>query len=471
MCPPQQELLMASILVCDDQRSICEMLDISLRKEGHKVETVNAGEVAKKKLSSANYEVLVTDIKMPQTDGIEVLHFARQVSPDTSVILITAVEDYEAAVQAVKGGAFDYIHKGPGLLEELKIAVTRSVEAGTLRRQNFAFKRDAASRNSLDNIIGNSPAIEKLKQTIRTIAATGSTVLIYGESGTGKELVARAVHACSPRASEPFVSINCGAFPETLLESELFGYVKGAFTGANQNKRGLFEVADGGAIFLDEISEMSVSMQVKLLRVLQERSLRPIGGTQETSIDVRVIAATNKDLKQMVADNTFREDLYYRVSVIPIFVPPLRQRRDDIELLANHFLKKYSTAAQKTIVRINPASLAALRDFDWPGNVRQLENTIERAVALETSEELSIELDSDQPRSRAAAAAAASGGNGFSVGSVPAEGMDFEQHIAHIERSLIESALEQSGGVQTRAAELLKVSYRSFRHLLKKYDI
>jgi two-component system response regulator PilR (NtrC family) len=463
---------MASILVCDDQRSICEMLDISLRKDGHKVETVNAGEAAKKKLSSANYEVLVTDIKMPLTDGIEVLRFARQVSPDTSVILITAVEDYEAAVQAVKGGAFDYIHKGPGLLEELKIAVTRSMETSTLKRQNFAFKRDAASRNSLDNIIGKSPAIEKLKQTIRTVAVTGSTVLIYGESGTGKELVARAVHACSPRASEPFVSINCGAFPETLLESELFGYVKGAFTGANQNKRGLFEVAHGGTIFLDEISEMSVSMQVKLLRVLQERNLRPVGGTQEIAIDVRVIAATNKDLKQMVADNTFREDLFYRVSVIPISVPPLRQRREDIELLANHFLKKYATAAQKSILRISRDSLEALHDFEWPGNVRQLENTIERAVALETTEELRIELDPEHPKARAAVAAAGgSGSDGASAPSVTAEGLDFDHYVAQIERSLIESALQQSGGVQTRAAELLKVSYRSFRHLLKKYQI
>ncbi|HEY2915288.1 MAG TPA: sigma-54 dependent transcriptional regulator, partial [Candidatus Angelobacter sp.] len=352
---------MASILVCDDQRSICEMLDISLRKEGHRVETVNGGDAAKKKLSSANYELLITDIKMPQTDGIEVLRFARQSSPDTSVILITAVEDYEAAVQAVKGGAFDYIHKGPGLLEELKLAVGRALETLGLQRENFAFKRDAASRNSLENFIGSSPVIEKLKTTIRTVAPTASTVLIYGESGTGKELVARAVHACSTRASDPFVSINCGAFPETLLESELFGYVKGAFTGASQNKRGLFEVASGGTIFLDEIGEMSLSMQVKLLRVLQERTIRPVGGTQETPVDVRVIAATNRDLREMIANGTFREDLYYRVSVIPIQVPPLRERRDDIELLANHFLKKYSVAAQKSILRISQESLDALK--------------------------------------------------------------------------------------------------------------
>jgi two-component system, NtrC family, response regulator PilR len=457
---------MASILVCDDQRSICEMLDISLRKDGHRVETVNGGEAAKRKLSSANYELLITDIKMPQTDGIEVLRFARQSSPETSVILITAVEDYEAAVQAVKGGAFDYIHKGPGLLEELKISVGRALETLALQQENFALKRDAATRNSLENIVGGSPAVEKLKATIRTVAPTSSTVLIYGESGTGKELVARAVHACSPRSSEPFVSINCGAFPETLLESELFGYVKGAFTGASQNKRGLFEVASGGTIFLDEIGEMSLSMQVKLLRVLQERTIRAVGGTQESPIDVRVIAATNKDLRQMVAANTFREDLYYRVSVIPIQVPPLRERREDVELLANHFLKKYANAAQKSILRIGQESLEGLRNFDWPGNVRQLENTIERAVAMETSDVLKVDMEADHPPPRAVSAS----GNGHHA-NVPSDGMDFEKYVAEIERSLIESALQQSGGVQTRAAELLKVSYRSFRHLLKKYDI
>src|SRR5579871_3063888 len=461
---------MASILVCDDQRSICEMLDISLRRDGHKVETVNAGDAAKKKLDSANYEVLITDIKMPQTDGIEVLRHARHISPETSVILITAVEDYEAAVQAVRGGAFDYIHKGPSLLEELKVSVGRAVEAMTLRRQNFALKRDAATRNSLDNIIGNSTAIEKLKQTIRTIASTGSTVLIYGESGTGKELVARAVHACSPRVAEPFVSINCGAFPETLLESELFGYVKGAFTGANQNKRGLFEVADKGTIFLDEIGEMSLAMQVKLLRVLQERTVRPVGGTAEIPIDVRVIAATNRDLDHQVAEGNFREDLYYRLNVIPVSVPPLRERREDIPLLVNHFLKKYAPAAGKNITRVHPTSLEVLCGYDWPGNVRQLENTVERAVALETHEELRAELPVERAKARAAAAGA-NGGVVVPNGAVLPDGVDMEKYVADIEVSLLKSALSQSNGVQTRAADLLKISYRSFRHLMKKYEL
>ena len=256
------------------------------------------------------------------------------------------------------------------------------------------------------------------------------------------------MHICSPRATDAFVSVNCGAFPETLLESELFGYLKGAFTGANQNKRGLFEVADGGTIFLDEISEMTLAMQVKLLRVLQERTVRPVGSTSEISIDVRVIAATNRDLDKAVSENTFREDLYYRLNVIPIRVPPLRERREDIPLLANHFLKKYASAAGRSILRVHAPSLDALCGYDWPGNVRQLENTIERAVALETADELRVEVEPDHPRPRPASASS----NGHHP-SVNADGIDFEKYVAEIERSLIESALAQSGGVQTRAAD------------------
>jgi two-component system, NtrC family, response regulator PilR len=462
---------MANILVCDDERSICEMLDIALRREGYKVETVTSGEAGKKKIDGAIYDVIVTDIRMPATSGIEVLRYAHQVSPESAVILITAVDDYEAAVQAVKaGGAFDYIRKGPGLVDEIKLAIRRSLEKVMLSRQNLAFKRDAATRNSLDNIIGASGAIEKLKQTIHTVASTSSTILVHGESGTGKELVARAVHVCSPRAAEPFVSVNCGAFPETLLESELFGYVKGAFTGANQNKRGLFEVADEGTIFLDEISEMSLAMQVKLLRVLQERCVRPVGGTTEIAIDVRVITATNRDLDRQVAENTFREDLYYRLNVIPIHVPPLRDRKEDVPLLVNHFLKKYAPGAGKSIARVNQQSLAALCGYDWPGNVRQLENTIERAVALETAEELRVELPVERQKARAAAAGI--GPNGAAIsGSVLPEGVDMEAYVADIEKQLLQAALAQSHGVQTKAADVLRISYRSFRHLMKKYDL
>ena len=462
---------MPTLLVVDDEKSICEMLDIALRREGHKVETVNSGEGAKRKLDSALFDVIVTDIRMPQTNGIEVLRYAHQVSPDSAVILITAVEDYEAAVEAVKaGGASDYIRKSPGLVNEIKIAIGRVLEKQALSRQNFAFKRDAATRNSLDNIVGVSSAMEKLKQTIRTVASTQSTILIYGESGTGKELVARAVHVCSPRAAEPFVSVNCGAFPETLLESELFGYVKGAFTGANQNKRGLFEVANQGTVFLDEISEMSLTMQVKLLRVLQERCVRPVGGTDEIPIDVRVIAATNRHLDKQVAENTFREDLYYRLSVIPVCVPPLRERREDVSLLVNHFLKKYAPAAGRNIQRVNQESLDSLCNYEWPGNVRQLENTIERAVALETGQELHVELPAERPKARAMAAGVG-GTSAFAAGSVLPEGIDMENYVADIEKSLLLAALAQSNGVQTRAADALRISYRSFRHLVKKYDL
>jgi two-component system response regulator PilR (NtrC family) len=465
----------ANILVCDDERSICEMLDIALRRDGHRVETVQSGQAAKSKIDGALYDAIITDIKMPNIDGIEVLRHAHRVSPDSPVILITAVDDYEAAVEAVKaGGASDYIRKTPGLVDEIKLAINRVLERSVLSKQNFALRRDAAGRNSLDNIIGSSTTMDKLKQTLRTVASTASTVLIHGESGTGKELVARAVHICSPRATDPFVSVNCGAFPETLLESELFGYVKGAFTGANQNKRGLFEVADGGTIFLDEISEMTLAMQVKLLRVLQERSVRPVGGTSEIAIDVRVIAATNRDLDKAVAENLFREDLYYRLNVIPVRVPPLRERREDIPLLANHFLKKYAAAAGRSILRVNKNSLDVLCGYDWPGNVRQLENTIERAVALETSDELHVELPAEKSKARAAAAAAGAGNGSLpdiAPGEVLPQGIGMENYVAGIERSLLQNALDHSSGVQTKAADLLGISYRSFRHLMKKYEL
>ena len=462
----------ANILVCDDERSICEMLDIALRRDGHRVETVQSGQAAKNKIDGALYDLIITDIKMPNIDGIEVLRHAHRVSPDSPVILITAVDDYEAAVEAVKaGGASDYIRKSPGLVDEIKLAINRVLEKLSLSKQNFALRRDAASHNSLDNIIGSSAAMEKLKQTLRTVASTASTVLIHGESGTGKELVARAVHICSPRATEPFVSVNCGAFPETLLESELFGYLKGAFTGANQNKRGLFEVAGGGTIFLDEISEMTLAMQVKLLRVLQERTVRPVGGTSEIPIDVRVIAATNRDLDKAVAENLFREDLYYRLNVIPIRVPNLRERREDIPLLANHFLKKYAAAANRSILRVNKNSLDALCDYEWPGNVRQLENTVERAVALEMTDELHVELPAERPKARAAAAGVSAGMSEVAPGAVLPEGVGMEVYVANIERTLLQSALDRSNGVQTKAADLLGISYRSFRHLMKKYEL
>lgn len=461
---------MGNILVCDDERSICTMLEIVLRSDGHHVETVNSGEQALRKIDNALYDVIVTDIRMPDITGMEVLQYSRRVSPDTLVIIITAVDDAETSIQALNGGAFHYVRKsGASLPDDVKAAVQLAMERQSMRMQNAALLRDASERNSLDNIIGESQVMKKLKETIRTVSATSSTILILGESGTGKELVARAIHACSPRDGKAFVSVNCGAFPETLLESELFGYVKGAFTGANQNKRGLFEMANQGTIFLDEISEMSLSMQVKLLRALQERTVRPVGGVQETPVDVRVVAASNKDLDQMVAEGSFREDLFYRLSVIPLRVPPLRERDGDVVMLANHFLKKYAGQMGKRIREIAPDSMQMLKGYDWPGNVRVLENTIERAVAMEQTEVLSVELPGDRPKSRAAAAAA--GTTGPPGVALPAEGLDMERYIADIERSLLQSALRRSNGVQTKAAEMLKLSYRSFRHLMKKYEL
>jgi two-component system response regulator PilR (NtrC family) len=461
---------MGNILVCDDERSICTMLEIVLRSAGHHVETVNSGEQAMRKIENSLYDVVVTDIRMPDVTGMDVLQFARRVSPDTLVIIITAVDDAETSIQALNAGAFHYVRKsGASLPGDVRAAVQLAIERQSMRLQNAALVRDASARNSLDNIIGESAVMNKLKDTIRTVSSTASTILILGESGTGKELVARAVHACSPRDGNSFVSINCGAFPETLLESELFGYVKGAFTGANANKRGLFEMANTGSIFLDEISEMSLTMQVKLLRVLQERTVRPVGGVQETPIDVRVIAASNKDLDHMVAEGTFREDLFYRLSVIPLHVPPLRERGDDVVLLANNFLKKYAGQMGKRIREIAPDSMQMLKGYDWPGNVRVLENAIERAVAMEQTEVLRVDLPGDRPKSRAAAAAA--GASGPPGVALPAEGLDLERYIADIERSLLQSALRRSNGVQTKAAEILKLSYRSFRHLMKKYEL
>jgi two-component system, NtrC family, response regulator PilR len=471
---------MSYVLVCDDERGICTTLEIALRWEGHKVETVTSGSIAKNKIDAALYDVIITDIKMPETDGIEVLRHAHRASPDSAVILITAVDDLDAAVEAVKaGGAFDYIRKGPSLVEDVKVAVRKAMDRLQRERQILALKRDAFSRNSLDNIIGDSEAIKAVIERVRAIAPTTSTVLITGESGTGKELVARGIHWCSSRGGEQFVSINCGAFPETLLESELFGYVRGAFTGATQNRRGLFETANGGTIFLDEISEMTPSMQVKFLRVLQERSVRPVGGTTEIPIDVRVVAATNKDLDRMVSDGQFREDLYYRLNVIPIRVPSLRERRDDIPILANHFMKKYAAkkyaeaddTAKRRIHAISQKALEDLCNYEWPGNVRQLENTIERAVALTMGDQLEVELPSERPKAMAVAmGGAGSISSGDGRFQIPEE-FDMEKYIADLERSIIKSALEKSNDVGTRAAGLLNLSYRSFRHLLKKYDL
>jgi len=461
---------MAHLLIVDDERSICELLEISFRKEGHKVEIATTGEAAKRRLATQIFDIVVSDICMPDMDGVELLRHCKEVSPVTTFLLITGVPTIDTAINAVNFGADGYVVKGDRLLDELRPAVQRVAENLALKKEAGYLRRELRRLTGLDHMIGTSSKMREIFELIGNIAPQTSRVLITGESGTGKELVARAIHENSARSKNPFIAINCGAFPETLLESELFGYVKGAFTGANDNRRGLFQAANGGTIFLDEIGNMSVTMQVKLYRVLQEGKVRPIGSTEESDVDVRVIAATNKELEKEIAEGRFREDLYYRLSVIPVHLPPLRGRREDIPLLAREFLGRYAKSMNKGIEGIEPEAMRRMEVYDWPGNVRELENTIERAVALESGNRITTEALPDRIRNHFQGAAPFEPHNGDGP-SLPEGGMNLEQYIQQLERSYLLAALERSSGVRTQAAELLKMSYRSFRHYAKKYGV
>ncbi len=461
---------MAQLLIVDDERSICELLEISFRKEGHRVETATNGDSAKRHLASRMFDIVVSDICMPDMDGVELLRYCKEVSPDTVFILITGVPTIDTAIDAVNFGADRYVIKGDRLLDELRPAVQNVAANLALKKETGYLRRELRRLTGLDHIIGTSPKMRSIFELIENIAPQPSRVLITGESGTGKELVARAIHENSARAKAPFITINCGAFPETLLESELFGYMKGAFTGANENRRGLFQAAHGGTLFMDEIGNMSVTMQVKLYRVLQEGKVRPIGSTDESEVDVRVIAATNKDLEKEIEEGRFREDLYYRLSVIPVHLPPLRERVEDIPLLSREFLGRFAKSMGKKIDGIEPEAMRLLEVYDWPGNVRELENTIERAVALESGKRITPEALPDRVRSHYQEAIPASNHNGNGL-ALPEDGMDLENHIQSLERSYLLAALERSGGVRTQAAGMLKMSYRSFRHYAKKYGV
>src|SRR5215472_5781151 len=418
---------MEKILVVDDERSMRELLELVLKREGYSVHTAENGTRALDQVRQNLYDLIISDVKMPDINGLDLLMRVRETSPDTMVIMITAFATIETARRAFKLGAEDIVVKDSGFdVEELKVTIKKALEKKHLRLENVLLKRELRQRNSLDNIIGKSPQMQAVYQMIETVAATTSTVLITGESGTGKELVARAIHNMSNRSAAPFVSINCGAFTETLLESELFGYMKGSFTGAVSNRKGLFEAAEGGTIFLDEIGETTPAMQVKLLRVLQERSIRRVGGVEEISVDCRVVAATNRDLAQMVEDGSFRNDLYYRISVIPIEMPPLRARIIDIPELVRHFLDKYSSVAGRSTMDVSEDAIQYLQSYDWPGNVRELENTIERAVALEPSSTIMSERLPDRilkykPRSLAEL-------------DLPEAGLDLEAYLAQLEK-------------------------------------
>jgi DNA-binding NtrC family response regulator len=458
---------MALILVVDDERSICELLEITFRKEGHKVEVANSVEEAQRKLESKIFDIVISDIRMPGSTGVDLLKFVKEISPDCFFLLITGVPTVETAIAAINSGADRYVIKDHELVDQLRRAVRAASENLRLQKEAGYLRRELRRLTGLDNIIGQSPNMRAIFELIQTVAPQTSRVLITGESGTGKELVARAIHENSARAAAPFITINCGAFPETLLESELFGYMKGAFTGANENRRGLFQAAHGGTLFMDEIGNMSLTMQVKLYRVLQEGKLRPLGSTEEMDVDVRVITATNKDFEKELAEGRFREDLYYRLSVIPIHLPPLRERRDDIPLLARHFLEKFTKVMNKPIRGISPEAMRRLEAYEWPGNVRELENTLERAVALESGSEVSLGV---LPGRIGGYETPATGpGNGSF--QLPADGLDFEKQMAEMERRYLQTALEAGGGVRTRAAELLKISYRSFRHYAKKHNV
>jgi two-component system response regulator PilR (NtrC family) len=460
---------MPHILVVDDERSIGELLEITFRKEGHRVEVVHSVEAARRKLESQIFDIIISDVRMPGESGVDLLKFAKEIAPASFFLLMTALPALDTAIAALNSGADRYVVKGDSLVDQLRQAVHEVSENLKWKKEAGYLRREIRRLTGLDNIIGQSPNMRAIFDMIQTVAPQTSRVLITGESGTGKELVARAIHENSVRASAPFITINCGAFPETLLESELFGYMKGAFTGANENRQGLFQAAHGGTLFLDEIGNMSLTMQVKLYRVLQEGKVRPIGSTEESDVDVRIIAATNKEFEKEIAEGRFREDLYYRLSVIPIRVPALRERRDDIPLLARHFLERFRNTMEKPIEGISPEAMTRLESYDWPGNVRELENTMERAVALETGREISLRVLPDR----------IGGSLGISLSGVPVgpkieippEGLDFEKEVADAECRYLRMALEKSDGVRTKAAELLKISYRSFRHYAKKHNI
>ncbi len=461
---------MAHLLVVDDQRSICELLEITFRKEGHRVEVANNAEAARRRIQSQIFDIIISDIRMPDSSGVDLLRYAKEVSPSTVFILVTGVPTLETAIDAVNYGADRYVIKGDKLTDELRHAVRQCAEHIKLKKEAGYLRRELRRLTGMGHIVGQSPRMREIFELIQTVAPQSSRVLITGESGTGKELVARAIHENSPRASAPFITINCGAFPETLLESELFGYLKGAFTGANENRAGLFQAAHGGTLFMDEIGNMTLTMQVKLFRVLQEGKVRPIGSTEETDVDVRVIAATNKNLEKEIAEGRFREDLFYRLSVIPIHLPALRERREDIPLLARNFLERFRKEMDKPIESIDAEALRRLETYEWPGNVRELENTIERAVALETGKSISVEVLSEKV-SRYYQEHLPVPLSGAQRVSIPAGGVNLENLVQETERAYLLAALESAGGVRTRAAELLKMTYRSFRHYAKKFGI
>ena len=452
---------MDKILIIDDEKGIVDFLSVVFKKEGYAVSTSHSAERALEQLDQESFDIMLSDVKLPGLNGMELMKRAQMKRPGLPIVMITAYGTIKQAVEAMKKGAMDYVVK-PFDVEELKIIVSNAVERGRLAKENISLRKQLKEKFGVDNLVGKSKAMADIANLIEKIAVSDSTVLITGESGTGKEIAARAIHCHSPRGKGDFVSINCGALPENLLESELFGHVKGSFTGAVANKKGMFEAAEKGTLFLDEVGEMSPWTQVKLLRALQERKIRRVGGTEEISVDVRIIAATNQDLKQKIAEGGFREDLFYRLNIISLEMPPLRKRREDIPLLVSHFLKKYCKKMDRKPKRIIPEVISLMESYHWPGNVRELENAIERIVAIEERETITEECLPDEivnPQKKMELS--------FSV----QPGFSLNETLDDISRNYVQQAMQSSGGNMKEAAFLLGVNYRSLRYLIEKLGL
>lgn len=457
---------MYKILVVDDEKGIREFLLITLKKQGYDVTLASNGEEAIRLIAPTVFDLVLVDIKMPQGDGYAVLKEVKAKSPDTVVIMITAYGSLETAVQAMREGAFDYISK-PFNVSELKALLKTALRKRELEKKS-SLEKEEDEEDHFDNIIGKSPEMKHVFSLIPRAAAAKSNALIIGESGTGKELVARAIHRRSNRHDKPFIPLNCGGIPENLLESELFGHKKGSFTGAHSSKKGLFEAASGGTIFLDEIGDLPLFLQVKLLRVVQEKTFTPVGDTQEVNVDVRIISATHQDLEQKVIAGEFREDLYYRLNVIQIRIPALRDRKIDIPLLSQFFMKKYSDEMDKEIKILSSYAMDALQNYHFPGNVRELENIIERSVALEASNIVlpeSLTLAAYKQRNTEASTIPAADMD------IPPEGIDLDGVINELERALLVKALDRSKGIKKKAADLLNITFRSLRYRLEKHGM
>ncbi len=453
-----------SILVVDDDPSIRNMLDIILTKEGYNTLCVESGLTALKEVKEKSFDLIFSDIKMPDMNGLDLLEKVKSIAPEVPVIMITAYASSDDAVNAMKNGAEDYITK-PFNIDELKLLIDRVVYKKDIEKENIDLKKIINRDRS--PIITGDKKLQKILEMIRGISQTDSSVLIIGESGTGKELIANEVHNRSTRCNNPFVSVNCGAIPENLLESELFGHVKGAFTDAWQDKEGLFQQAEGGTLFLDEIGEMTPSMQVKLLRVIQERNVRKVGGGSEVPVDVRIISATNIDLAESVKNGSFRADLFYRINVIPITVPPLRDRKEDISLLMNHFLEKYCIRFRKEILGFEPDVAGFFMKHQWPGNVRELENMVERAVALCCSNTITMDLITLTGN-----IGVSDSSNEMSIREQLMEGdIDFYGYIDDVSRTLLKEALDMNDNNLKKTAEKLKLSYRSIRYMVNKFKL